>query len=68
MDEIQSELYGESLDELGIDAGFDPDGRLYVYEVNWRPGHPPYDGINLTIVRNSIRYAIYLAERRQGNA
>jgi UDP-N-acetylmuramoyl-tripeptide--D-alanyl-D-alanine ligase len=60
MDEIQRELYGEELDELGIDAGFDK--QLYVYEVNWRPGHPPSMNADLSIIRNAVRYAIYLAE------
>ncbi|MDR0326541.1 MAG: YheC/YheD family protein [Oscillospiraceae bacterium] len=59
LDEIQKDLYGEELDELGIDAGLDK--QLYVYEVNWRPGHPPSGNINLSIVRNTVRYAIFLA-------
>jgi UDP-N-acetylmuramoyl-tripeptide--D-alanyl-D-alanine ligase len=64
LDEIQEELYSEELDELGIDVGLEA-GRLYVYEVNWRPGHPPSDSVDLTVVRNSVRYAMYLAEREK---
>jgi UDP-N-acetylmuramoyl-tripeptide--D-alanyl-D-alanine ligase len=61
MEEIQLELYGEMLDALGIDAGWD--GKLYIYEINWRPGFPPYSDVSLTFIKNSIRYAVYLAER-----
>jgi UDP-N-acetylmuramoyl-tripeptide--D-alanyl-D-alanine ligase len=63
MDEIQRELYGEELDELGIDVGVGSGRRLYIYEVNWRPGYPPYGSVNLTVARNSIQYAMYLAGR-----
>jgi UDP-N-acetylmuramoyl-tripeptide--D-alanyl-D-alanine ligase len=62
LDEIQRELYGEELDELGIDVGLDEEGKLYIYEVNWRPGHPPYANANLGIIKNTVRYAMYLAE------
>jgi hypothetical protein len=65
MDQIQRELYGEELDELGIDAGFGPGGRLYIYEVNWRPGYPPFYSIDLTVVKNSVNYAMHLAGRRR---
>ncbi|MCL2002574.1 MAG: YheC/YheD family protein [Oscillospiraceae bacterium] len=64
MDEIQQDLYGEELDELGIDAGLE-NGRLYLYEVNWRPGFPPYNGVDLTVIRNSVRFAMRLAERKK---
>ena len=66
LDEIQKDLYGEELDELGIDAGLDK--RLYIYEVNWRPGHPPFINIDLSVVRNTVRYAIFLAEKRRVGA
>jgi len=64
MDEIQQELYGEKLDELGIDIGLDKTQKIFIYEVNWRPGHPPFTNINLSVVQNSIRYAMYLAGRK----
>ncbi|MCL2030002.1 MAG: YheC/YheD family protein [Oscillospiraceae bacterium] len=64
MEEIQAELYGETPGELGIDVGLDPERRLYIYEVNWRPGHPPVLGADLSVVRRSVGYAIYLAESR----
>lgn len=64
MDEIQKELYGEELSELGIDVGLDNSQRVYIYEINWRPGHPPCDNIDLSIIKNSIHYAILLAKRK----
>ena len=66
MDEIQQELYGEELDELGIDIGLDEAQKIFVYEVNWRPGHPPLTNISLSVVKNTIRYAMYLAQRPKG--
>ena len=65
MDEIQAKLYGETLGELGIDVGLDPDRRLYIYEVNWRPGHPPSHSADLTVVRHSVGYAMYLANQNK---
>lgn len=64
MDKIQKELYNEELDELGIDIGLDNNQKIFIYEVNWRPGHPPFTNINLSVVKNTIRYAKYLAERK----
>ena len=61
MDDIQRRKYGETLDELGIDAGFDEQRRLYLYEINWRPGHPPCMYVDLTVVRSKVRYAMYVA-------
>ena len=83
MDEIQKDLYGEELDELGIDIGLDtaqweapsPGNthpvwrslpKLYIYEVNWRPGYPPALYIDLSVVKNTVRYAMFLAARKQG--
>ena len=63
MDEIQKELYDEEIDELGIDIGLDENQRIFIYEVNWRPGHPPFTNINLSVVKNTLHYAMYLAER-----
>jgi len=67
MDEIQKELYDEELDELGIDIGLDKAKKIFVYEVNWRPGHPPFNNINLSVVKNTIRYAMHLADRAEGH-
>jgi UDP-N-acetylmuramoyl-tripeptide--D-alanyl-D-alanine ligase len=61
MDEIQKKLYNEELDELGIDVGWDK--QLYIYEVNWRPGHPPFLNVDLSVIRNTVHYAMYLAEK-----
>jgi len=63
MDEIQQELYSEELNELGIDIGLDAAQKIFVYEVNWRPGHPPFTNINLNVIKNTIQYAIHLAKR-----
>ncbi|MCL2563766.1 MAG: YheC/YheD family protein [Oscillospiraceae bacterium] len=66
MDDIQQELYGEELNELGIDIGLDEAQRIFVYEVNWRPGHPPFTNINLSVIQNTIRYAMHLVRRAEG--
>lgn len=63
LDEIQKERYGEELDELGIDIGLDENRKIRIYEVNWRPGHPPFVNIDLTVVKNAVRYAMFLADR-----
>jgi UDP-N-acetylmuramoyl-tripeptide--D-alanyl-D-alanine ligase len=64
LDEIQQSLYGEELDELGIDVGLDKNKKIHIYEVNWRPGHPPLFHIDLSIIRNTIHYAMFLAETK----
>ncbi|MCL1819359.1 MAG: YheC/YheD family protein [Oscillospiraceae bacterium] len=66
LDQIQRELYNEELDELGIDIGLDKNRRIYIYEVNWRPGHPPLPNIDLSIIRNKVKYAMYLAGKNTG--
>jgi UDP-N-acetylmuramoyl-tripeptide--D-alanyl-D-alanine ligase len=68
LDEIQTDLYGEELDELGIDIGMDKDKKIYIYEVNWRPGHPPFIKVDLSLIKNTVHYAIFLAERRRAKA
>jgi len=65
MDEIQKELYGEELNELGIDIGLDDAQKIFVYEVNWRPGHPPFTNINLSVIKHTVQYAMYLANRAE---
>lgn len=55
-------LYADSpLDELGIDVGIDENQRLWLFEVNWRPGIPIIFNSELDVARNTIHYAKYLA-------
>lgn len=49
------------LDELGIDVGIDENQRLWLFEVNWRPGIPIIFNSELDVARNTIHYAKYLA-------
>lgn len=60
MDEIQQNNFSEFIDELGIDIGLDDLGKIWIYEINWRPGCPPAFYLELDVVRNMIRYAIFL--------
>lgn len=50
-------LYNYSFDELGIDVGIDDKHKLWIYEVNWRPGskHRELEG-----AKNLVKYAEYL--------
>ena len=52
---------GLSLDELGIDVGIDENQRLWLFEVNWRPGIPIIFNSELDVAKNTIHYAKYLA-------
>ena len=52
---------GLPLDELGIDVGIDENQRLWLFEVNWRPGIPIIFNSELDVARNTIHYAKYLA-------
>jgi len=65
MDKIQNNLYKEELDELGIDIGLDANQKIWVYEINWRPGSPPSLNIELNVVKNAIQYALFLANKRE---
>ncbi|MFJ5763813.1 YheC/YheD family protein [Lysinibacillus sp. NPDC093210] len=65
LDDIQMTKFGEVIDEIGIDVGLDAQQRIWVYEVNWRPGCPPAFYLELDVVIHSIRYAKYLAENHQ---
>lgn len=56
------EMYKSSLDELGIDIGIDENNKLWIYEVNWRPGYG-YRGFDAA--RNIIPYAAYLALQKK---
>jgi glutathione synthase/RimK-type ligase-like ATP-grasp enzyme len=57
-------IYDHSLDELGIDVGLDADRKIWIYEVNWRPGTPASFCLQLDVAIHTIRYAVYLANRR----
>ncbi|RXI96463.1 YheC/YheD family protein [Anaerobacillus alkaliphilus] len=65
LDEIQKDEFGEELDELGIDVGIDQKKKLWIYEVNWRPGCPPLFYLELDVVRNTIHYAMFLVEKQK---
>ncbi|MCK9536971.1 MAG: YheC/YheD family protein [Bacilli bacterium] len=54
-------IYNCEFDELGIDIGIDESGKIWIYEVNWRPGHVY---IEAKAARNAINYAIYLAKKK----
>jgi hypothetical protein len=54
-------LYNVSFDELGIDVGIDENQKLWLYEVNWRPGPPVIFNRELDVAINTIHYAKYLA-------
>ncbi|MGZ4123322.1 MAG: YheC/YheD family endospore coat-associated protein [Tumebacillaceae bacterium] len=55
------EVYGESFDELGIDIGLDEDQKIWLFEVNWKPGVPITFYLELDVVQNAVLYAHYLA-------
>ena len=63
IDKIQKELYNEELDELGIDIGLDANRKICIYEVNWRPGHPPCMNLDLNVVKNMVHYSMFLANK-----
>lgn len=65
LDEIQMVKFGEIIDEIGIDVGLDEHQKIWMYEVNWRPGCPPAFYLELDVVFHTIRYAIYLAENQE---
>jgi len=64
LDELQMALYDEVIDEIGIDVGLDKNQKIWIYEVNWRPGCPPAFYLELDVVMNTIRYAMYLAKNQ----
>ena len=61
LDEIQMVKFGETIDEIGIDVGLDENQKIWIYEVNWRPGCPPAFYLELDVVKYTIQYAKYLA-------
>ncbi|MER1957793.1 MAG: YheC/YheD family protein [Solibacillus sp.] len=62
LDEIQMIKFDEVIDEIGIDVGLDENGKLWIYEVNWRPGCPPAFYLELDVVKHTLQYANYLAQ------
>ena len=65
MDDIQINTFNEVIDELGIDVGLDDSGKIWIYEVNWRPGCPPTFYLEMDVVKNMIQYCMYLARKHQ---
>ncbi|MFD1735478.1 YheC/YheD family protein [Bacillus salitolerans] len=57
------EQYQCSFDELGIDIGVDRNQKLWIFEVNWRPGskHREFE-----VAKRLIPYAIYLVNGCEG--
>ncbi len=51
--------YDFSLNELGIDIGLTKDNKVYIYEVNWRPGAPVIFSGELNHAKNLIEYCKY---------
>ncbi|WP_252503366.1 YheC/YheD family protein [Sporosarcina sp. Marseille-Q4943] len=64
LDELQMEKFGEVIDEIGVDVGMDGQRKLWIYEVNWRPGCPPAFYLELDVVKNTIKYATYVAKNQ----
>ena len=56
-------LYGVSFDELGIDIGLDENNKIWLYEINWHPGVPPTFYLELDVVKTSLKYCCYLAQK-----
>lgn len=57
-------LYEKGFDELGIDVGIDKNHRIWIFEVNWRPGSNHRE---FSVAKNIIPYARYLAESSKDN-
>jgi hypothetical protein len=53
-------LYEHPFDELGIDVGIDYLERLWLFEVNWRPGSKNRE---FEVAKRLIPYCHYLANR-----
>ena len=67
LDELQMVQYGEVIDEIGVDIGLDENLKIWIYEVNWRPGCPPAFYLELDVVINSIKYAMYPGKEPKNN-
>ena len=50
-------LYEHSFDELGIDVAIDANQRLWLFEVNWRPGSKNRE---FDVAKRLIPYCKYL--------
>ncbi|QVK21049.1 YheC/YheD family protein [Mycoplasmatota bacterium] len=57
--EFINDYYGDDLNELGIDIGLDKNNKIYLYEINWRPGVPIIFRGELDHARNIIKYSEY---------
>lgn len=55
-------LYPYKFDEIGIDVGLDENRDIWIYEVNWRPGHV---FIEVQTAKRAIEYAIYLGKQKR---
>ncbi|WP_053362712.1 YheC/YheD family protein [Bacillus sp. FJAT-27251] len=53
-------VFNRKFDELGIDVGIDPQHKLWVFEVNWRPGSQHRE---FGVAKRAVKYAKYLATR-----
>lgn len=53
-------LYAHPFDEIGIDVGMDDQYKLWVFEVNWRPGSKQRE---FEVAKRLIPYSVYLANR-----
>ncbi|RHW37584.1 YheC/YheD family protein [Lysinibacillus yapensis] len=58
-------LFDEPLDELGIDVGLDQNNKIWIYEVNWRPGLPVLFNLEMDIPKNMLHYCTYLAKKQK---
>lgn len=65
LDKLQQDYYAETIDELGIDVALDDLRKIWIYEVNWRPGSPPSFYLELDVVKKMVDYAIFLAKEHQ---
>ncbi|WP_226665474.1 YheC/YheD family protein [Metabacillus litoralis] len=52
-------LYSKTFDELGIDVGLDSNGKLWIFEVNWRPGAKNRE---FEVAKRMIPYCLFLKE------
>ncbi|TCZ80928.1 YheC/YheD family protein [Paenibacillus albiflavus] len=62
-----------SMMEFGLDIGIDTDGRVWLIEVNPKPGRDIFKGIDRmdlyrTACRRPLQYAIHLANQRKSGA
>ncbi|PID21073.1 alpha-L-glutamate ligase [Sporosarcina sp. P3] len=54
--------FNVKFDELGIDIGVDENNKLWIFEVNWRPGN---DEIVFEVAKNLLPYAVYVAKQNK---